>query len=256
MRRLALLALTLAVPLGATHLHGGEDGPDAGLTRARARMVDAVQAYRDSLARLLAIQQRSADSAARIAETRRRLYEEGILSRSELLAAAATATEAREETAATRQRLTEAESVLGESLAALELARVASTSTIVVTPSAIASREDGDLTPAAVHDLARFFARRFARPLPVSARGQTPVHDRLGLDHRQAVDVAVHPDSEEGRAVIDYLHQHRLPFLAFRGVLPGASTGAHVHVGRASGRLVPATGRDPLNSGMAPALAR
>src|SRR4030095_8601605 len=41
----------------------------------------------------------------------------------------------------------------------------------------------------------RFFGNRFGRSLPVSALGQSAVHDRIGFDHRNAVDVAVHPDS-------------------------------------------------------------
>src|SRR5207244_4546010 len=80
----------------------------------------------------------------------------------------------------------------------------------------------------------QFFSARFGRPLPVSALGQTVVHDRLGFDHRNALDVAVHPDSVEGRALIDYLRGEGLPFIVFRGPHAGTSTGAHVHVGQPS----------------------
>jgi hypothetical protein len=82
----------------------------------------------------------------------------------------------------------------------------------------------------------RFFESRFGRALPVSARGQTPVHDRLGLDHSRAVDVAVHPASVEGQALIRYLTKSRVAHLAFRSALPGAATGAHIHIGPASPR--------------------
>ena len=91
-------------------------------------------------------------------------------------------------------------------------------------------------TLAQVASLEQFFAVRFGRSLPVSALGQTPLHDRLGFDHRNAVDVAVHPHSVEGRALVDHLRARGIPFLAFRGPLAGASTGAHVHVGAASPR--------------------
>ena len=91
-------------------------------------------------------------------------------------------------------------------------------------------------TLAQVASLDRFFSARFGRPLPVSALGQTPVHDRLGFDHRNAADVAVHPDSVEGRALLDHLRALGIPFLAFRGPVAGASTGAHVHVGAPSPR--------------------
>lgn len=252
MRWFVLPAFVLGVSLGPAHLHG-EEGSDASLTRARAQMVEDAQAYRASLERLLAIQQQAAARAASVLETRRHLFEAGILSRAELMASEGAAAAARDEAERTRRRLAESELIVVESVAALDLARAnAATATTVVTPTAIGSRGDAEFTPAAVHALDRFFAGRFARPLPVSARGQTPVHDRLGLDHRQAVDVAVHPDSEEGRAIIDYLQRHRIPFLAFRGVLPGASTGAHVHVGRVSSRLVPAGGGDPLDFSTAP----
>jgi hypothetical protein len=90
-----------------------------------------------------------------------------------------------------------------------------------------------------VSTLHAFFAEQFGRPLPVSALGQTPVHDRLGFDHRNALDIAVHPDSEEGRSLLVYLRRERIPFLAFRGPVPGASTGAHIHIGTASPRIQP-----------------
>lgn len=85
--------------------------------------------------------------------------------------------------------------------------------------------------------LRAFFARTFSRPLPISAYGQTAVHDKLGFDHRNAVDLAVHPDSAEGGAVMEWLRKAGLSFIAFRGAVAGAATGAHIHVGEPSQRL-------------------
>ncbi|HEY1267452.1 MAG TPA: hypothetical protein VGH16_09365 [Candidatus Binatia bacterium] len=82
-----------------------------------------------------------------------------------------------------------------------------------------------------------FFLARFGRALPVSARGQTAAHDRMGFDHHNAMDVALYPDSEEGRAVMQYLKQSGIPFIAFRGKMAGAATGAHIHIGKPSLRL-------------------
>lgn len=82
-----------------------------------------------------------------------------------------------------------------------------------------------------------FYQRRFGRPAPVSAMGQSETHDRLGLDHRDAVDIAVRPDSPEGRALMAYLRRAGIPFIAFRGRFRGVSTGAHIHIGRPSPRL-------------------
>ncbi len=83
-----------------------------------------------------------------------------------------------------------------------------------------------------------FFRRQFGKPPPVSAMGQSDTHDRLGLDHRDAVDIAVRPDSAEGRALMAYLRRAGIPFTAFRGRLSSISTGAHIHVGRPSPRLL------------------
>jgi hypothetical protein len=82
----------------------------------------------------------------------------------------------------------------------------------------------------------RFFSDTFGRALPVSAFGQSAVHDRLRFDHRDAMDVALHPDSHEGRALITYLRRSSIPFIAFRGTIPGSSTGAHIHIGKPSTR--------------------
>jgi hypothetical protein len=82
-----------------------------------------------------------------------------------------------------------------------------------------------------IHD---FFTRRFGRSLPVSAFGQTRLHDRLGFDHQDAVDVALVPDSVEGAALTEYLRSAGIPFLAYRASVPGEATGAHIHIGQPS----------------------
>ena len=81
------------------------------------------------------------------------------------------------------------------------------------------------------------FSERFGHPLPVSAFGQTPVHDELGFNHRNALDVAVHPDTPEGQALMTWLRGERISFVAFRQAVTGKATGAHVHVGEPSSRL-------------------
>jgi hypothetical protein len=85
--------------------------------------------------------------------------------------------------------------------------------------------------------LEKYFSQAFGRRLPVTAIGQTATHNRLGFDHRDALDVALHPDSAEGKALISHLRKTGIPFTAFRGAVTGASTGPHIHIGRPSGRL-------------------
>ena len=48
--------------------------------------------------------------------------------------------------------------------------------------------------------------------------------------------LALHPESAEGRSVLNYLRQAGIPFIAFRNAVPGAATGAHIHIGKPSPR--------------------
>jgi hypothetical protein len=81
-----------------------------------------------------------------------------------------------------------------------------------------------------------FFLQTFGRHLPVSAFGQTATHVRMRFDHRNALDVALQPDSAEGRALMNYLRASGIPFIAFKSAVPGAATGAHIHIGKPSFR--------------------
>jgi hypothetical protein len=82
-----------------------------------------------------------------------------------------------------------------------------------------------------------FFVGKFKRPLPLSAFGQSDLHTRWGWDHRNGMDVGLHPDSAEGRALIEFLRAESIPFLAFRGAVPGVATGPHIHIGNRSPRI-------------------
>jgi hypothetical protein len=82
-----------------------------------------------------------------------------------------------------------------------------------------------------------FFVSKFNRPLPLTAFGQSELHNRWGLDHRQSMDVGLHPDSLEGKTLIRFLVEEGIPFLAFRSSVPGVATGPHIHIGHGSSRL-------------------
>ena len=82
-----------------------------------------------------------------------------------------------------------------------------------------------------------FFLATFKRRLPTTAFGQSDLHTRWGLDHRNGIDVGLHPDSVEGRTLIEFLRKESIPFLAFRGPVPGVATGPHIHIGNRSPRV-------------------
>jgi hypothetical protein len=81
------------------------------------------------------------------------------------------------------------------------------------------------------------FKAHFHHDLPVSALGQTLLHQSMGLDHRNKVDVALNPDQPEGIWLRAYLERMHISYLAFRNAVAGAATAPHIHIGSMSTRL-------------------
>jgi TolA-binding protein len=104
------------------------------------------------------------------------------------------------------------------------------------TSGSVTRATDGNWSMANLSAVQQFFASTFGRALPISTVGQSATHNRLGWDHRNAVDVGVHPDSKEGQALIGFLQSSNIPFLAFRSAIPGVATGPHIHIGSPSHR--------------------
>ncbi len=236
-----LIILSLVAP---TAIAASDERALAGdLIRAHERVVESTREYKASLDRLLPFQEADAARAAAQVQKRKELLEGGLVSRRDVEESERVWHAAATRVEETRKRMGEADALMGETLAAIELAKIprSRTTELVSTPAVIHYQGSADFAALGASGIEHFFLARFARPLPVSARGQTLVHDRFGLDHRHALDVAVHPDSEEGRALIEYLRQHHVPFLAFRGPIPGSSTGAHLHIGHPSAPLAAVT---------------
>lgn len=89
-----------------------------------------------------------------------------------------------------------------------------------------------DLMPLSVE-----FEREFHRPMPVTARGETATHLRLGLDHRGKFDVGVNPETPEGIWLRRTLEARQIPYIAFRRAVRGSATAPHIHIGTASTRI-------------------
>src|SRR5215469_13728196 len=134
---------------------------------------------------------------------------------------------------------------LAQQIAAMAEAEAAAQARMPLEPAELsktAERYDGDglFTPEMFSRIQTAFEQRFGKPLPVSANGETAVHRALGFDHRGRVDVALRPDQAEGVWLREYLKARRIPYFAFSHAVPGKATGAHIHLGPASTRLVPA----------------
>jgi hypothetical protein len=122
-----------------------------------------------------------------------------------------------------------------------ELSEMAQAEQLVAARSAPLDSEtesDGVLAYATFARVEVDFEEHFGKKLPVSAVGETAVHRALGFDHRGRVDVALNPDQPEGAWLCQYLAQNHIPFFAFRQAVPGKATGAHIHIGPMSTKLV------------------
>jgi hypothetical protein len=115
--------------------------------------------------------------------------------------------------------------------------RIERKSNIKSEPSAEPLRGSGNWKLSDSAKVENFFLLKFGRPLPVAALGQSDLHTRWGWDHRQGMDIGLHPDSLEGRGLIEFLRREEIPYLAFREAIPGVATGPHIHVGNPSRRL-------------------
>jgi hypothetical protein len=240
---LVTAAMLVAAPASFAANPKAAPAPDPRVS-ARADLIAAIHAYRAALDRLMEFHTAAVSRAGAEVDKRRELLARGIVSRREFEDSERALVAAEAKATATRREIVVADQSLAEAM---------------IEPPSLPPRpgppgrpapEQYETTPWFVHyrgparwtlaeapKVQDFFARRFGRALPVSAFGQTPIHDRLGFDHRQAVDVAVTPDSPEGTALMAFLRGAGISFMAFRGAVAGEATGAHIHIGEASRRL-------------------
>jgi hypothetical protein len=210
--------------------------------RLAAELVRTTREYVARLERMRTIYQKDAEGLAELVEVRRDLFERQIISRRELEIAEELLAEANRKVVETERWIKDAnnirESILGEAALHNEIAKTSlPAGGYMATGVFIRFNGTALFTPADLPRVERFFGARFGRALPVSAFGQSPAHDWMGFDHRNAVDVAVHPDSAEGQALMSYLQAQNIPFVAVRQAVPGSSTGAHIHIGQPSRRF-------------------
>lgn len=208
-------------------------------SQSRANLLNASSAYRESLEKLIELQRQDESRAVELVEKRKGLLDLGVIAKRELEESERTLTEARSKIAETQKQLADIDNLVAEVNAAEELAKAPAETPGVYRSAGLLVRYVG-ATRWALSDFSKvdaFFRLKFSKPLPVSAIGQTETHNRLGFDHREAIDVAVHPDSVEGRELINYLASQGISFIAIRGAIAGSATGAHIHIGLPSKRI-------------------
>jgi hypothetical protein len=225
------------------------------LARARASLVEAAEEVKSSTRELIALREKQLAAAEQKHEQLRQLYAEGLVSKVKVEESEETLAEMRASVDVLRRQIDDSDRVIAEvaamaeaeKLAKIEAERAAKLHTAqsrLLRPTlygtnALIIRHTGTAywTAANISTVQSFFVATFGRPLPVSAQGQTATHTRLGFDHSRGVDVALHPDSAEGRALINYLQANGITFIAFRAAVAGSATGAHIHIGPPSSRI-------------------
>ena len=221
------------------------------VTGSSTRLIEATQQYKTSSKELLTIQEGEVTKAMAELDELRVLVADGLVAKAELETGAQTLAGLRAQLEATKKQIADSDHLIVEIQEEQELTRTRAAISERV-PLKLVSKQYGTLSRTAtvlhntgvaawslagLNGIQSFFSATFGRPLPTSAVGQTTTHNQLGYDHRSAVDVALHPDSSEGRALMNYLQAQGIPFLAFRAVIPGVATGPHIHIGTPSRRL-------------------
>jgi len=215
---------------------------EAELARLRAEVVEKMKESRAGAEKLLVLHEEERNRLAELYKQRLGLYQQGIISRTELnqvQRALATAIVRVDED---RKWISEYDIAITEATLRDQLQRLPGLAPGGYSENGTLIRFNGS-APWSLADTAKiesFFSQAFRRSLPISAYGQSPTHDRLRFDHRDALDVALHPDSAEGRSLMAYLRRTGIPFIAFRNAVPGSATGAHIHIGPPSIRTLAA----------------
>jgi hypothetical protein len=225
--------------------------PQDELARLREELVRSTKEYKTSLEQLLALYEKEVKKTDERVSKTKELYAEGLVSKRELEREEEVASAARAKVRGVEGQLKNADVQIAETLVEAEAEESAAKA--LAQASAAQRRRGGTITTTAyiryggsrawslaeAGAVMQFYTRSFGRQLPVSSFGQSPVHDRWGFDHHNAMDVGVSPDSAEGRALMEYLRSSGIPFTAFRFAIPGTATGPHIHVGRPSHKVAP-----------------
>jgi len=218
------------------------EAPVTELTKLREEFVKATNEYKTSLAKLLAIYENNVKKAEDKLELSKKLLAEGLISRKQVEENERALAAEKERVAETRRQMTTADAqiagVLVETAVDQEISknlRLAKQS-LIRTAAFIRYNGAPGWSLSEAFKIQRFFSDTFNKQLPIAVFGQGAIHERWRLDHRNAMDIQLHPDGGEGRALLDFLQKNGIPYSAFRSAIPGTATGPHIHIGRPSHR--------------------
>jgi hypothetical protein len=212
------------------------------LTKLREEFINATREYKSNLEKLQASYQKSVTKAEAELAKSRELFAAGLVSKNAVEADERKVAEALDKVTEVKQRYAAADTQIADTLLEAEAEKQISKSkpmpkgSMVRTASLIRFNGGASWALGDSWKVQRFFFDTFKKGLPVSVFGQGAIHDRWRLDHHNSMDVSLHPDGLEGQALLAFLRSNGIPFLAFRGAIPGTATGSHIHIGRPSHR--------------------
>ena len=212
------------------------------LAKLREQYVQATKEYKASLEKLVAFYEADVKKAEDKLSVSQKLLAEGLIAKAQVEENERTLAAAKVKVAETRRQMTSADdqiaAVLVEEEADQQLAKNLkfAKQRLVRTSSFIRFTGGPGWNLGEAWKVQRFFSDTFHRELPVAVFGQGAIHDRWRLDHRNSMDISLHPDSAEGQALLNFLQRNGIPYLAFRWAIPGTATGPHIHVGLPSHR--------------------
>ena len=216
--------------------------PPTELTKLRDEYIKATNEYKASLGKLLPYYENDVKKAEEKLEQSKKLLAEGLIPKTQLEEYERALAVSKQKVAETNRSMASADEqvagVLMEAEANEQIAknlRLAKQG-LVRTSAFTRYTGAGGWNLGDSWKIQRFFYDTFNKQLPIAVFGQGPIHDRWRLDHHNAMDIQLHPDGAEGRALLDFLQKNGIPYLAFRSAIPGTATGPHIHIGRPSHR--------------------
>jgi len=216
--------------------------PTDELARLRNEFIRATNDYQALLKKQLPGLERNVAKAQDQLTKSSQLFAEGLISKKELEASERALEEAKAKVTEINQAILTADSRIADTLLEAEAERTLARAKpipkggMVSTAAMIRFNGGASWLLSDAWKVQRFFLEVFKKPLPIAVFGQGSIHERWRLDHRNSMDVSLHPDSSEGQTLLNFLRTNGIPFLAFRQAIPGTATGPHVHIGRPSHR--------------------
>jgi len=216
--------------------------PTDELSKLRDEFIKATNEYQALLKKQLPGLEKNVARAQDQLTKSSQLFAEGLISRKDLEASELALGQAKDKVTEISQAIANADSRIADMLLEAEAARTFKKikpiprGGMVSTAAMIRFNGGSAWALSDAWKVQRFFLYAFKKPLPIAVFGQGSIHERWRLDHRNSMDVSLHPDGPEGQGLLNFLRTNGIPFLAFRQAIPGTATGPHIHVGHPSHR--------------------